>query len=140
MPDRRYSRTPDTVAMLVACTVSGVLLAVTRTVPTSVEGIVPWWIGLIWSLLFAGSALVSLVGLLHRDQITAWVLEVTGRWVLAGTAAVYCLALATTATSLGSAAIVALAAAVAAGSAGRAWQVWRRLDQFKAALRRETTA
>lgn len=140
MPDRRYSRTPDTVALLVGCAVSGVVLAVTGTVPASVEDIVPWWVGLVWALMLAGSALVSLVGLLHRDQVNAWFLEFFGRMILAGCAAVYCLALVTVASSLNSTVIVALSAAVALGSAGRAWQVWRRLDQLKAALRRETTA
>lgn len=139
MPDRRYSRTPDTRAMLVGCVASGTLLAVTRTVPTSVEGIVPWWVGLIWAVLFTTSALVALVGLYHRDQINAWFLELGGRTVLAGCAGMYTLALITTATTIGSAVIVALAGAVTIGSAGRAWQVWKRLDRLKEDLRRETS-
>lgn len=137
MPDRGYSRTPDTRAMLIGCVLSGAVLAVTRTVPTSVEGIVPWWVGLIWALLFTASATASLVGLYHRDQIDAWFLELGGRIVLAGCAGMYTLALVTTATSIGSAVIVALAGAVTFGSAGRAWQVWKRLDQTRAALRRK---
>lgn len=139
MPDRRYSRTPDTRAMLIGCVGSGAYLAVTRTVPTSVEGIVPWWVGLIWAVLFTASALVSLIGLHHRDQITAWFLELGGRIVLAGCAGMYTLALITTATSGGSAVIIALAGAVTIGSAGRAWQVWKRLDRLKEDLRRETS-
>lgn len=137
MPDRGYSRTPDTKAMLIGCVLSGSVLAVTRTVPTSVEGIVPWWVGLIWALLFTAAATSCLVGLYHRDQIDAWFFELGGRIVLAGSAGMYTLALFTTATSIGSAVIVALAGAVTFGSAGRAWQVWKRLDQTRAALRRK---
>lgn len=137
MPDRRYSRTPDTVALLAGCAVSGIILAVTRTVPTSVEDIVPWWVGLIWAVLFASSALVSLLGLFHRNQVNAWFLEFIGRTILAGTAGMYCLALATVASSLGSTVIVTLAGAVTVGSAGRSLQVWRRVDRLRADLRRQ---
>lgn len=135
MPDRRYSRTPDTVATLGACAVSGLTLALTSTVPTSVEGIVPWWMGLTWAVLFTASAMVSLIGLLHPDQIAAWFLEFTGRTILSACAAVYALALVAGAPSLGSAVIIALAVAVAVGSGGRAWQVLKRLDQLRADLR-----
>lgn len=135
MPDRRYSRTPDTVGMLSACALSGAVLAVTRTVPTSVEDIVPWPLGFLWAVLLAVSALVSLVGLYHQNQMTGWLLELTGRSLLAGTAGAYCLALVVVADSWGSAVIVLLAASVALGSAYRVLQVVRRLEQVREAIR-----
>lgn len=140
MPDRRYSRTPDTLAVLTACALAGLLLAVTRTVPGSVDDLVPRWVGLAWAVIFSASATASLVGLLHRDQITGWFLEVFGRIVLAGAAAVYCLALTAVATSWNSTVIICLTGAIAFSSAYRARQVLRRLHEVKDALRKAREA
>lgn len=140
MPDRRYSRTPDTISVLIACILSGVILAATRTVPPSVDGLVPWWVGMVWSTALALSASASLVGLLHRDVMTGWLLEITGRCVLTGALGAYCLALVVVATSWGSAVPILLTAGVCVASAWRVRQVMRKLAQVREVVRQAETS
>lgn len=136
MPDRRYSRTPDTIALLVACALAGAVIAVTRTVPPSVDGLVSWWAGMVWAILLTAAATASLVGLLHRNVLTGWALEATGRSLLAGTMAAYCFALIVAATGWGSALPILITGAIAIASAWRVRQVMSKLAQVREAVRR----
>jgi hypothetical protein len=136
MPDRRrYARTPDTILLLAACAVtSGVLTAVGQ-VPRTVLEIAPMWLGLIWSATFALSAAAALVGVLWREPLTGWFLELAGRVGLALTAAGYVLALVSGATQWGTALVIAIVAGIAVSSGWRVYQLVRRLDEFRTTLR-----
>lgn len=140
MPDRRrYGRTPDTVCLLAALAFVGAVLTITRQVPRSVEDLVPTWAGILWSAVFTVSAALALAGVLWRDHLTGWVLELSGRIGLACTATGYVLALIGSATQWGTAFVVAIVAAIAAGSVGRVVQLLRRLNNFQATILAQRT-
>jgi hypothetical protein len=136
MPDRRrYARTPDTILLLTACAVTSGALTLLGQVPASVLELAPLWLALVWSGSFALSAATALAGVLWRDALTGWFLELAGRVGLTFTATGYVLALVAAATQWGTALVVAIVAGIAMSSGWRAYQLVRRLDEFRATLR-----
>lgn len=136
MPDRRrYARTPDTILLLAACATSAGALTAVGQVPRSVLEIAPMWLALIWSGGFALAAAAALAGVLWRDPLTGWLLELAGRVGLAFTATGYVVALAAAATGWGTGLIIAIIAGIAVASGWRVYQLVRRLDEFRLALR-----
>lgn len=136
MPDRRYSRTPDTYGVLAACGSAGVVVVATRTLPPSVDGLVPWWAGVVWAALLTIASIASIVGLKHRSIMQGWLYEVAGRSLLAATMGSYCVALLSVATGWGSAIPILLTGAVALSSLLRVRQVMRKLAEVRAAAQR----
>lgn len=139
MPDRRrYSRTPDTILILGACALVGGFLTVTGHVPASVLALVsPGW-GLAWSALFTISATSSLLGVMWRDALTGWTLELAGRLGLACTSAGYVVSLSTAMTTPGTALVIGIVAGISLASGWRVYQLTRRLAGFRASLNRRT--
>lgn len=135
MPDRRrFGRTPDTICLLAAMTLTGLALTVSGQVPNSVLDLVPHAVGLYWSAMFTLSAGVSLVGVLWRDHLTGWALELSGRIGLAGTALAYVVALVDASSHWGTAIVTGVIASIGAASVWRIWQLVRRFGQFKATV------
>lgn len=136
MPDRRrYARTPDTILLLSTCAVAGVALTIARQVPSSVLDIAPMWLALVWSAGFSLSSAVALAGVLWRDALTGWLLELTGRVGLSLAAAGYVVALTAAATRWGTGMVIAMIAGIAFASGWRVYQLVRRLDEFRTSLR-----
>lgn len=80
MPDRmKQGRTPDTVFMLAGLAVGGAFLTAAGYVPGSVQFITPAWGGVLWGAVLSLSATLSLLGVLWRNPVTGWALEVSGR-------------------------------------------------------------
>lgn len=135
MPDRRrYGRTPDTVCLLAALALAGIVLAVTGTAPISVSEIVPAYVGVIWAATFGLAALLSLVGLYWTEDQEGWVLELSGRIALAFTAAGYAIAIGVNATHFGTMLVTIIVASISCSSFWRIWQLVRRLSQFRDAI------
>lgn len=136
MPDRRrYARTPDTVLLLAACALTSGALTVFGQVPRSVLDIAPMWLALIWSAGFSLAAATALVGILWKDPLTGWLLELAGRVGLAFTALGYVVALTASATQVGTALVIAIVAGLSVSSGWRVYQLVRRLDEFRTSLR-----
>lgn len=136
MPDRRrYARTPDTILLLTACALTSGLLTILGQVPASVRELAPMWLALVWSGTFALSAATALAGVLWRDALTGWFLELAGRVGLTLTAAGYVLALTAAATQWGTALVVAIVGGISLSSGWRVYQLVRRLDEFRTTLR-----
>lgn len=136
MPQRRrYERTPDTLALLSACAVTAGALTLTGHVPRSVVDLAPYWVALVWSAAFSLAAAVALVGVLHRDPLVGWILELVGRGGLVLVCAGYVLALTVRATTWGTSLVVAVIAAIGISSAVRVWQIRARLRDLRATLR-----
>lgn len=135
MPDRRrYARTPDTICILAALAVVGGAVTVTGNVPASIAEQVPHWVGVLWSATFTLGAAVALVGVLWRDHLTGWVLELSGRIALAPTAVAYAAVLAGAATQWGTSIVVGIVAAIGVASGVRIYQLLRRFRKFKAVV------
>ena len=139
MPDRRrYARTPDTILLLAACAVSAGVLTLVGQAPASILDIAPRWLALVWSAGFSLAATAALLGVLWRDPLTGWLLELAGRVGLAFTALGYVVALTSAATQWGTALIIAIVAGIAASSGWRVYQLVRRLGEFRESLRGAT--
>lgn len=136
-PDRRrYARTPDTIALLTLAAAAGLVQILTGTYPGTVLRLVDdTWAGVwAWSLLV--SAALALLGVLIRDDLDGWVLELSGRVGITLTTTGYTLALVTqTDDPLRSALVIAFTAAVAVSSGWRTWQLGRRLRQWLTVVR-----
>lgn len=131
MPERRrYERTPDTLAVLAALAAAGTVITVAGNVPASVAAIAPTWVGLLWSGTFAAAAGVALLGVLLRDPVMGWSIELVGRAALCVTALAYVWVLASAARTLGPAIVVALLAAIGTSSGVRVWQITARLRAY----------
>lgn len=138
MPDRRrFGRTPDTILLLTALTLAAGVVTIARQAPASVLEIVPLWAALVWSGTLAVGAAVALAGVLWRDELWGWGLELSGRIAVAGTCAAYGWALWSTATTLGSSLLLGLVVGIAIASVVRVWQLVRRWQQFLDAVRRQ---
>lgn len=138
-PDRRrYARTPDTLALLAIAATAGLVQIVTGAYPGTVLRLVPEvWAGVwAWSLLV--SALLALIGVVVRDDLDGWVLELSGRIGVTFTAGAYTFALLTQANEpLRSALVIGFTAALAVSSGWRTWQLVRRIRQWLTTVRRE---
>lgn len=135
MPDRRrYARTPDTVLLLGVLALTAGALTVTGQAPGSVLQLVPRWAALVWSGTLAGGAACALLGVLWRDPLWGWGLELAGRVAVACTCLAYTWALWSAATQPGTALIVAVIAGITAASVARVWQLTRRWRQFVASV------
>jgi hypothetical protein len=135
MPDRRrFGRTPDTICLLAVLAAVGAVLTVSGEVPKSVAELVPLPLGLMWSATFTLAAGVSLAGVLWRDHLTGWAIELAGRIGLACTCLAYTVALVGAATVWGSAIVIGVITSIGGSSVWRVWQLARRVDQFKATV------
>lgn len=135
MPDRRrFGRTPDTICLLAVLTLVGAVLTLAGEVPKSVADLVPFPLGILWSATFTLAAGVSLAGVLWRDHLTGWAIELSGRIALACTSLAYTVALVGAATVWGSAIVIGVIAALGVSSACRVYQLVVRFDQFKATV------
>lgn len=136
MPERRrYERTPDTIVMLVAVAVTGTVLTLMGEVPRSIFETTPRWAGIVWSVAFSAAALITLAGVLYREPMTGWLLELVGRAGLAIGALGYVAALAEFATSLRSGWMIAFVGGVGVASGWRVVQLTRRVIALRAALK-----
>jgi hypothetical protein len=135
MPDRRrYARTPDTVLLLATLALTAGVLTVAGTAPASVLDLVPLWAALAWSGTLAGGAACALAGVLWRDPLWGWGLELAGRVSVMFTCAAYTWALWAAATQAGTALVVAIVGGITVSSIVRVWQLTRRWRQFLASL------
>lgn len=135
MPDRRrFGRTPDTICLLAVLTVVGAVLTAAGQVPASVQELVPYPVAIFWSVAFTASAAVSLTGVLWRDHLTGWALELSGRIGLAGTCLAYSIALVGAANYWGTGIVAGMVFALGVSSVWRVWQLVRRFSQFKATV------
>jgi len=133
MPDRRrFGRTPDTICMLVVLALSGAALTVSGKVPPSVLELVPLPLALFWSGTFTAAAGVSLVGVLWRDHLTGWSIELSGRIALACTSLAYTTALIGSASNWGAIIVIGVIFGIGSSSVWRVYQLVRRYGQFKA--------
>lgn len=141
-PDRRrYARTPDTLALLAIAATAGLVQIITGAYPGTVLRLVDQtWAGVwAWSLLV--SALLALLGVVIRDEVDGWVLELSGRTGVTLTTAAYTYALVTQASNpLRSALVIGFTAALAVSSGWRTWQLVRRLRQWWGAVHPEEGA
>lgn len=136
MPDRRrYGRTPDTICLLASLALAGTALTLAGQVPGSVRDLVPMPVALLWSATFALGAAVTLAGVLWRDPLTGWTLEISGRIALSGTSLAYTLALLESSTQWGSAIVIVVIFSIGVSSAWRVYQLVRRLDRFMSDIR-----
>jgi len=95
MPERmREARNPDTLCILSAMALAGVVMTVVGFVPETVADVVPTWLGYMWSISLSGASTASIVGILWRDPLTGWPLELSGRWGVMCTTLGYAVALA----------------------------------------------
>lgn len=117
MPERRYARQPDTLFILAALAVSGVILTVTSELPGSVSEVVPRWAGMLWSICVSLAAGSSLAGLYLKKPLNGLLAIMAGRFVLSGALFAYTIALVTAATTWGSAIIILLVAGIATSCA-----------------------
>lgn len=137
MPDRRkYERTPDTVALLVAQVAAAGIMTVTRQAPGSVESVAPGWEAAAWAAAFGAAAVLTLFGVLWREPITGWLLELVGRLGLAAAMAGYAVALIDAARTWGASLAILIMSAIVAASVVRVVQLAKRLRGFWVALRR----
>ena len=139
MPDRRrVERTPDTLLLLSTCALSAGVLTATGQVPLSILKVAPAWVGLVWSGALALAAATALIGVLYREPLMGWVLELAGRLGLLVGCLGYAVALVGTATAWGSSLIIAIITGIGVSSGWRAWQISRRLESLRSMLRGET--
>lgn len=117
MPERRYARQPDTLGLLAALAIAGVILTVTAELPPSVSEVVPKWVGMVWSITVALSSGASLVGLYLKKPLNGLLMIATGRFILMGAMLAYTIALVTAATTWGSALVILLVAGIATSCA-----------------------
>lgn len=136
MPERRrYERTPDTLIMLAVIAIVGTIMTLLGEVPTSIYMTTPRWAGLLWSAAFSTAALVSLIGVLHREPLTGWLLELAGRAGLLVGAFGYVVALAHYATNLRPALQIGIIAGIGISAGWRVYQLTLRLRALRAALK-----
>jgi hypothetical protein len=137
VPDRRrYARTPDTILLLAALALTAGVLTLSAKAPGSVLELVPLWAALVWSGTLAAGAACALAGVLWRDPLWGWGLELAGRVSVACTCAAYTWALWSAATQAGTALIVAIVGGITASSIARIYQLARRWRQFVASVER----
>lgn len=132
---RRYERTPDTLVMLHLIAATGVLLTLLGEAPRSINESTPRWAGIVWSAAFSASALIALAGVLHRDPMTGWLLELAGRAGLAFGAFGYVAALAYYNTALNTLWTAAFVGGIGLASLFRVLQLVRRLSILRRALK-----
>lgn len=134
MPERyRYERTPDSLAVLIACALAGIVVLITGVHPPSMVATTGYASAVVWALVFTAASLIALLGLLWPAPV-GWAIELAGRVPLAATAAGYVLALLDYTTSLGAVIVVAIIAAVAVASLARAIALAVRIVRFRSAL------
>lgn len=129
MPERRYARQPDTLALLSALAIAGVMLTVTAELPASVSEVVPQWAGMIWSISVSLAAGASLVGLYLKKPLNGLLAIMVGRFVLSGALFAYTIALVTAATTWGSAIIILLVAGIATSCAASGRRAAKQIRQ-----------
>lgn len=137
-PDRRrYVRSPDTIAILSLSLLAGAVQIVSQSYPGSVLGMVSATWAATWAWSLVGTAGLCIAGILVRDDLDGWVIEVSGRIGLTLTMSAYTVALwVGTEDRLGAALVLAFTAGIALSSAWRVWQLLRRLGQWRSALHR----
>lgn len=138
MPDRRrYARSPDTLAILSLAVLAGLVQILSHSYPGSVLAMVSTTWASVWAWSLVGTAGLCIAGILIRDDLDGWVLELSGRIGLSLTMAAYTFALwAGSSDRLGAALVLGFTAGIAASSAWRVWQLTRRLGQWRSALHR----
>jgi len=120
--------------MLAVLTLVGAVLTVAGEVPKSVAELVPFPLGILWSATFTLAAGVSLAGVLWRDHLSGWAIELSGRIALSCTCLAYTVALVGAATVWGSAIVIGVIFAIGCSSLWRVIQLVVRFDQFKATV------
>lgn len=129
MPNRRHSRDPDSFAVLLPSAVAGAVLALTATLPPSVDELVPTWVGVCWATLISVSAGASLIGPVIKDAMNGLLGIMVGRSCLSGAMAAYVVALIAAADSWGSTWIVLVAAGISVSSAVQARRAAKDIQQ-----------
>lgn len=137
MPERRrYERGPDTLLLMLACTVTAASQTASGQVPPTILQIAPLWLALVWSAAFAASGALVLVGVLWHEPILGRVLEFVGRLGLSGTSLGYAAALMKAADGFGSALVVGILAGIAVACIWRAVQLRKYLSGLSKVSRR----
>lgn len=121
---RATARTPDTICLLAALAVTGATTAVTGVAPIPISQLSTGTGARIWSIALALSSLLALLGVLYRDPLTGWRVELYGRAGLAMVSLGYVFALLDDADSLEVVAAMGLVGAIAIASI---WQCIRIL-------------
>lgn len=132
MPDRMIrGHNPDTITWFtIMCVVSAVLTVAGET-PGSVQELVPFWLGMVWSAWFSVSCGLVVAGVLCRDHLLGWRLEVSGRVGAVFTAAAYTVALADAMQWWGTALVLSMIAGIGVSSAWRLFDLGRHFAEFK---------
>jgi hypothetical protein len=131
----RYGRTPDTVCLLAGMAVVGTILTAVGFLPPSVQALAPPWVAAFWGAVLASSSALALAGVLWRDPLWGWALELAGRPGVACSCAGYAAALAMTmGTNYGAALAVVVFGSIAVSSGLRIYQLTRRIQQFLDAI------
>ena len=130
--ERRHN--PDSMVLLGLLAVVALALTISGHVPGTVARSVPLWIGLVWSAAFAASCGIAFVGLLWRDPLTGWSLEIAGRVGISATALAYAIMMVSEATFWGTAIVLSTVAALGLASVWRIFQLARRLREIRSAV------
>lgn len=132
MPNRlAAARNPDTVVVMAACMLAGLVQLVSGEYPGTVLALVsePWAMGWAWSLVI--SAALCLLGVMVKDDLDGWVLQLSGRLGLAPTAAGYAFAIwSASGSRVSSALVLAFSGGVAIASGVWVWMLTRRLNRW----------
>lgn len=128
-------RQPDAVCILAAMAVAGGMLTATGYIPDSVASVVPEWLGYLWGAALAASSAVALAGVLWRDAVVSWQLELTGRPGVAGTCLAYAVAVAAgMGSNWGALLAVVVFGAIGVGSLWRCFRLMRRFREVRAVI------
>lgn len=138
---RRYARTPDTILLLSALTASAAVVAVTGLVPPAVHVLVTPAVSTAWACVLAISAATALLGVLWRDPVTGWALEIAGRVGLTAAMTAYAVALidqaadpSTPAPTVVDLVYLAVIVGIATSSAWRCRQLWHQWSEYRHTL------
>lgn len=137
MPERKYSRQPDTIWPLWALALSGIVLTATVELPGSVDDVVPTWLGIVWSLVLSFSAGASILGLYLKKPLNGLLTIAVGRFILSGALFSYAIALVIAATSWGSAIIILLVTSLATSCALAARKAAKQIRQVSESVRQK---
>lgn len=131
---RRFARHPDTVVLLSLLLFLATATTLTGNVSPAVQKVAPIWLGLVWSGTFALACGIALAGVLWRDPIVGWLMELVGRVTLAITSFGFTFALVAGMSSPGALVAIGFVAAICVSSVVRVKQIVKRLHEFRGAL------
>jgi len=135
VPDRRkYDRNPDTLVVLSVCaTIVGAMVVLASPPGSLVEAWGQTW-AMVWCVITGSAFIIALAGVLWRDAVVGWAIELSGRVALATGLAVYFGVLTASLTNSGSALVAGLVLAIAASSGWRARDLFKRVRSWSGVI------